>query len=87
MSIVTRTSVDAQRRPARITPWPTASNKAGTPITLGYSSQAIAITPNGRFAYVVNYFDDTVSMIDTASNTIAAMIDVGAYHWAVAITP
>ena len=49
---------------------------------------AIAITPNGRSAYVVvNYYDDTVSVIGTASNTVSATIDVGAYSWAIAITP
>jgi YVTN family beta-propeller protein len=38
-------------------------------------------------AYVVNYFDETVSMIDTATNKVAATINVGAYPGAIAITP
>jgi YVTN family beta-propeller protein len=45
------------------------------------------ITPNGCAAYVPNYFDSTVSMIDTASNKVAATINVGYYPWAIAVTP
>jgi YVTN family beta-propeller protein len=65
----------------------TVGNTAGTPITVGYSSRAIAITPNGRSAYVVDYFGHTVSMINTVTNKVTATIDVSAYPWAIAITP
>jgi len=69
------------------TPISTADNQAGKPITAGYSSRAIAITPDGRFAYVVNYLDNTVTVIDTASNQVGATIKVGTYPWAIAIAP
>jgi YVTN family beta-propeller protein len=45
------------------------------------------ITPNGRSAYVVNFWSDTVSVIGTASNKVTATIDAGGYPWAIAITP
>jgi YVTN family beta-propeller protein len=80
-------SGEAGSPPGFVTPISTATNQAGTPITAGYSSRAIAITPDGRFAYVVNYLDNTVTMIDTASNKVAATIKVGSYPWAIAIAP
>jgi YVTN family beta-propeller protein len=49
------------------------------------SPAGIAITPNGVFAYVVT-LNDTVSVIATASNTVAATIPVTAPQQ-VAITP
>src|SRR6266403_849943 len=39
------------------------------------------------FAYVTNVFASTVSMIDTASNTVVATVAVGSGPFAVAITP
>ena len=33
--------------------------------------------PNGSHAYVANYYVNTVSVIDTASNTVTATIPVG----------
>ena len=37
-----------------MTPIKTATNTAGTPITTGSDPHAIAITPDGRTAYVAN---------------------------------
>ena len=34
----------------------------GTAVATGAIPIAMAITPNGKFAYILNYFDDTVSM-------------------------
>jgi YVTN family beta-propeller protein len=39
------------------------------------------------FAYVANFSDDTVSVIDTASNTVIATVAVGSTPSGVAITP
>ncbi len=55
--------------------------------TVGYEARAIPITPNGRTAYVVNYFSDLMSAINTATNSVSATINVGAYPWAIAIAP
>lgn len=39
------------------------------------------------FAYVTNQNDDTVSVIDTSSNTVIATIPVGNGPFGIAITP
>jgi hypothetical protein len=49
-------------------------------IGVGMNPAGIAITPNGRYAYVANdnndqiSGDDTISVIDTCSNTVIATI-------------
>src|SRR5437879_2471222 len=52
---------------------------------------AVAITPNGAFAYVTNsgwvFGSNSVSVIDTASNTVVTTIPGGAFPVGVAITP
>ncbi len=50
-------------------------------------SDAIAITPNGRTAYVGNVNADTVIPINTATDTQGAPIGVGSAPDAIAITP
>jgi hypothetical protein len=57
------------------------------PITVGSYPYAIAITPDGATAYVVNYSDNTVTPITIASNTPGNPITVGAGPDAIAITP
>ena len=50
----------------------------------------MAITPNGAFAgkaYVTNSDSDTVSVINTATNTVSATIPDGDFPDGVAITP
>ncbi len=37
----------------------------------------VAITPDGAFAYVANNGSNTVSVIETASNTVVATVDLG----------
>jgi YVTN family beta-propeller protein len=50
---------------------------------------SMAITPNGAYAYVLNYVSGSgkVSVISTATNTITATVTVGSYPFGVAITP
>ena len=53
-----------------VTPIPTATNTAGPPITVGGNPYAIAITPDGKTAYVANDIGaGTVTPIATATNT------------------
>ena len=50
----------------------------------------MAITPDGKHAYVTNYVDgqgDTVSVITTATGAVSAPITVGKGPVGVAITP
>ena len=60
---------------------------AGTPIIVGSGPAAIAITPDGKTAYVVNGTAGTVTPIDTATNKPGPAIVVGREPAAIAITP
>jgi YVTN family beta-propeller protein len=68
-----------------IIPIRTATNTALTPIKVGGPGDAIAITPDGKTAYVTN--PDGVTPIRTATNTALTRIKVGRYPGAIAITP
>jgi YVTN family beta-propeller protein len=75
-----------------VVPINTATNKPGQPIKVGKLPAAIAITPNGKTAYVVNegdsgYSDATVTPITTATNKPGPPIRVGVLPGAIAITP
>jgi len=47
----------------------------------------VAITPNGAFAYVGNTCDSTISVINTATNTVVATVAVGSQPQNMALTP
>jgi YVTN family beta-propeller protein len=47
----------------------------------------VAITPDGRYAYVTNGGNNAVSVINIATNTLASTVTVGVAPFAVAITP
>lgn len=67
-----------------------AANDAGNPIGVGTHPVAVAITPNGETAYVVNFGSDNVTPINIATNTATpagAWITVGSLPDAIAITP
>jgi len=46
-------------------------------ITVGNRPGSAAVTPDGLHVYVTNYEDNTVSVIDTTTNTVTTTIDVG----------
>jgi len=46
-------------------------------ISVGNGPVGLAFTPDGSRAYVANQFDNTVSAIATASDTVVATIGVG----------
>jgi YVTN family beta-propeller protein len=54
---------------------------------VGSNPQYVTITADGAYAYVTNYGNNTVSVINTASDTISATINVGSYPNGVAVTP
>jgi YVTN family beta-propeller protein len=70
-----------------VTPIDTATNTAGTPIPVGSGPEGVAITPDGRTAYVTNFSSGSVTPIDTATNTPGTPIPVGSGPEGVAITP
>ena len=55
----------------------TASNTVVTSITVGHEPFAIAMAPNGGFAYVTNRADDSISVIDTSVDTVIDEAPVG----------
>jgi YVTN family beta-propeller protein len=60
-----------------VTPIDTATGKPGKAIKVGNASAAIAITPDGKTAYVVSTLSDTVTPIQTATNKALKPIKVG----------
>ena len=57
------------------------------PITVGKAPVGVAITPDGKHAYVTNELGDTVSVITTATGVVSAPITVGKGPEVVAICP
>ena len=56
----------------------TGSNTVvGTPIAVGTYSWGIALTQDGKHAYVANLSSNNVSVIDTATNLVVATVPVG----------
>ena len=70
-----------------VTPVNIATGTAGTPITVGPMPTAIAITPDGKTAYVANEGSNTVTPITFATGTAGTPIPVGNSPVAIAITP
>jgi YVTN family beta-propeller protein len=70
-----------------VTPITTATNTPGKPINAGRSPFAIAITPDGKTAYVISKTSNTVTPITTATNTPGKPIKVGNKPWSMVITP
>jgi hyaluronoglucosaminidase len=60
-----------------VTPVSTATSRPGKAITVGQGIDAIAITPNGRTAYVASFNAGTVTPIRIAANTAGKPIGVG----------
>ena len=56
-------------------------------ITVGSGPQGVAVSPDGTRTYVTNVLDNTVSVIDTATDTVSAAIAVGSYPWAAVVSP
>ena len=71
-----------------MTPITTATNTAGKPIRIGGDPMiAIAITRDGKTAYVVSSTAGTVTPIATATNTPGKPIKVGKDPFALVIAP
>jgi YVTN family beta-propeller protein len=64
------------------------SEEVGEPIAVGERPVSIAITPDARFAYVVNEESDEVSVIDLATRKVVGEpIEVGEFPDEIAISP
>ena len=60
---------------------------ATTYLPLGSYPVSVAVSPNGAYAYVTNEGSNSVSVINTATNTVTATIPVGTEPYGVAVTP
>jgi YVTN family beta-propeller protein len=47
----------------------------------------VAVNPAGTSVYVANRGSNTISVIETATNTVVATVSVGANPFGVAVTP
>ena len=56
-------------------------------VRVGTLPDGVTVSPDGSHAYVANGNGNSVSVIDTATNTVAATIPVGAAPWGVAFSP
>jgi YVTN family beta-propeller protein len=73
--------------PGTVTPVNLVTRKAGRAIGVGADPDAIAVTPDGKTAYVANSGSDTVTPIATATSTAGPAIPVGTGPQAITITP
>jgi len=64
----------------------TATNTVVATIGVGSAPMGIAVTPDGKHAYVANFNSASVSVIDTATNAVAT-VPVGIHPLAVGIIP
>jgi YVTN family beta-propeller protein len=55
----------------------TASNTVVATVPVGTFPDGVAVTPDGKHAYVANFNSNNVSVIDTATNTVVATVGVG----------
>ena len=69
----------------------TATNTVVATVPVGIQPLAVAITPDGAFAYVTNsgwiFGSNSVSVIDTHTNAVTATIAVGNFPIGVAFAP
>ena len=65
----------------------TATNTVVAPVPVGTGPLGVAVTPDGKHAYVTNVTSNNVSVIDTASNTVVATVPVGTRPGGVGIVP
>ena len=56
-------------------------------IPVGRQPAHVVLTPDGRFAYVTNGGDSTVSIVDTEARKVVATVPVGSYPHGLRISP
>ena len=72
--------------PSGVIPVATATNTLGRPIKIGAIPAAIAITPDGRTAYIADGNHRAVIPVSTATNTPGRPIKIGRIPEAIAIS-
>jgi YVTN family beta-propeller protein len=56
-------------------------------VAVGRSPRGIAANPGGTLVYAANMYDDTISVIDTGSNTVLHTLTAGDGAYDVAVSP
>jgi YVTN family beta-propeller protein len=54
-----------------------SANYVVTRIAVGRNPRGITLSPDGKRLYVTNRMDDTIAVVDTASNKVVSTIDLG----------
>jgi YVTN family beta-propeller protein len=65
----------------------TSDNTVVATVAVGGTPEGVAVTPDGAFAYVVNFDASNVSVIRTSDNTVVATVAVGNGPFGVAVRP
>ncbi|HEU0204842.1 MAG TPA: cytochrome D1 domain-containing protein [Burkholderiaceae bacterium] len=65
----------------------TATDTVVAKVPVGKHPAHVVLTPDGRFAYVTNGGENTVSVVDTTARQVVATIPVGAYPHGIRISP
>ena len=66
----------------------TATDNLTAVVPVGGWPESVAVNSAGTKVYVATGFDPTVSIIDTATNTVSNTVNTGgSYPWGVAVNP
>ena len=57
------------------------------PIHTGEYSVAVEVTPDGEYAYVLNHYENTVSIVSTDSSSVVSTVEVGMGPQNIAFSP
>lgn len=80
-------SHDAMGKPGAVWAIDTATNAVVAKVPVGMHPAHVVVSPDGRFAYITNGGDNTVSVIDTAARSLVATIPVGKFPHGLRISP
>lgn len=78
---------EAMESPGEVWAIDTATDKVVARVPVGKHPAHVVLAPDGRFAYVTNGGENTVSVVDTAARRAVATIPVGAYPHGIRISP
>lgn len=78
---------DAMKSAGEVWAIDTESHAVVAKIPVGKHPAHVVLTPDGRFAYVTNGGENTVSVVDTEARRVTATIPVGAYPHGIRISP
>lgn len=78
---------DAMAKPGAVWVIDTSSDAVIAKVPVGMHPAHVVVSPDGRFAYVTNGGDNTVSVIDTSAQRLVATIPVGQFPHGLRISP